>query len=372
MRAGLAAAVAVALALAGCDDLVGFGGEVPPLTTLSVEVTGDLEAVRVPGATDEDLRVALVWGTQWLPEPLCFLPPESPEVAAVVAAGCRNPFAFTPARVAAGVPVAAGAPVELPLLALPSAEVMFGDVTARVAYGSLVVFDDRDHSGTLELARARRLPGGGPPDDEEEGPEPAASSDLIYGASFVAMTEPDQRLAFREGAFVETAFYPRHGCGAPLPAFSILAAGGFTFEEAIAATLAGMLPAQDPASCDEATTDAATVTIPFRPPVEVREVGCEQRRSDSSVRYRQPPAEAPDLGDGRVYACASIPQLGGDMSTEGIVQLVVASRPDEACRGLTHYTLVGCDGGDLTCDTPRWDLRANPPAWWPCPAEVMP
>lgn len=355
-----------AAALAGCDDLVGFGGEVPPLATLHVTTTGDFESVRVPDASGERLRVALVWGKQWLPEPLCFLPPESPEVEAVVAAGCRNVFSFTPDRVTTSVPIAPGAPVDLSLFALPSGEVMVGDVTARVAYGSLVVFDDRDGSETLELARPRRLPGGGgfDPDDRDDPPMP--NGDLVYGASFVAMTEPDTRLAFREGAFAETAFYPRAGCGAPLPAFSILSAGGFSVEEAILATAAGRLPAQDPASCAEARPEDAIVSIPLRAPPEVREVACEQRREDSSVRYREPPADAPDLA-GRAFACASIPSFGDDEGTEDIVQLVVASRPDEPCRGLTHYTLVGCDEGELVCDAPEWDFRANPPSWWPCP-----
>jgi hypothetical protein len=83
--------VLVAVALAGCGELQGFSGDVPPLATVRVDVAGDFESVRAPGATGEALSVALVWGAQWLAEPLCFVPPESPEVAAVVAAGCRDP-----------------------------------------------------------------------------------------------------------------------------------------------------------------------------------------------------------------------------------------------------------------------------------------
>ena len=364
--AAVTRALVALMLLGGCGDLAGFGGEVPALATVQVRVTGDFEAVRVPDATDEDLRVALVWGAQWLPEPLCFLPPESPEVEAVVAAGCRNPFAFTPDRVTVGVPITPDVPAALPLFALPSAEVMVGDVTARVAYASLVVYDDRDRSGTLELGRTPRLPAGGFDDEMEVVPR---TRDLIYGASFVAMTEPDTRLAFREGGFIETAFYPRHGCGVPPPAFSILSASGFSIEAAIAATAAGMLPSQDPARCAEADPDDAIVVIPLRPPAEVTEAACEQRRRDSSVRYRQPPVEAPDLEE-RVFACASIPSFGGDTSTDGIIQLVVASRSDDYCRGLTHYTLIGCDEGGLVCDAPEWDFRAAPPAWWPCPTQA--
>ncbi|MBK9031932.1 MAG: hypothetical protein IPL61_11500 [Myxococcales bacterium] len=362
----LALVAVAALVGAGCGDLVGFGGDVPPLATVTVTTTGALDDVRVPGATDEDLRVALVWGTQWFPEPLCFLPPASPEVAGAVAAGCRNPLAFTPARVGPSAPLVVGQPAMIDLMALPSADVMVGDVTARVAYASVVVFDDRDHSGTLELGRATRLPSGGF-DPEQD----VRTEDIVYGASFVAMTEADTRLSFREGAFLESGFYPRHGCGAPPSAFGLLSAGGFTFEAAVAATLAGQLPDQDPTSCREDALDAAIVTVPLRATEEVREVACEQRRLDASVRYRQPPADPPDL-TGHALACAHIPSLGmPDPATADLVQLVVAGLADEPCQGLTHYTLIGCDRGELTCDAPQWDFRESPPSWWPCPA-VLP
>ena len=352
---------ALAALLAGCGDLVGFGGDITPLVTIRVEATGDFEAVRVMGATNEELRVALVWGAQWLPEATCFLPPESPEVAAVVAAGCRNPLSFTPTRVTANV--ALGSPAEIVLDELPAADLMIGDVTARVAYASLVVYDDRDHTGTLELSRPRRLPQGG---FGPGGPDDVPTSDVIYGASFVAMTEPDTRLAFREGAFLESGFYPRHGCAEPLPAFSILSAGGFSFADAIAATAAGTLPSEDPATCAEAKPEDTVVRVPFRMPAEVQEAGCEQRREDSSVRYRQPPDEPLDLAN-LTYACATIPSLGSEPAPD-IIQLLVASPPDGRCKGLSHYTLVGCDENtSLTCDEPEWDFRANPPAWWPCP-----
>ena len=352
------------VALYGCGNLSGFGGEVTALATIHVEVTGDLEPVRVMGANNEHLRVALVWGTQWLPEPLCFVPPESPEVAAVVAAGCRNPLSFTPDRVATSIPVIAGQPADLELFSLPSADVMYGGVTARVAYGSLVLFDDRNDSSTLELPRARRLPSGG--FNEEDDNE---STDIVYGASFVAMTQPDQRLAFREGSFVETGFYPRHGCGTPLPAFSILGAGGFSLLDAVKATQDGTLPSEPANSCSEIAPENTVVTIPLRPTTDVREAACQQRRLDSSVRYREPPTDAPDLSTGRPAACAKIPQLSGDTAPATQTQFIVGGRPEDLCRGISHYTLLGCDEGRLMCDAPEWDLRANPPSWWPCPPD---
>lgn len=339
------------LVLAACDDLGEFSGA--PATLARIDVT-----TNAPG----DLHVALVWGTQWLPEPLCFLPPASPEVAAVVAAGCRDVLAFTPARASTTAPIVDGA-AALEVVQLPSADVMVGGLTARVAYASLVVFDDTNGDGVLTLGRVPMLPagefhGGGGPDAEEED-DPGRVGDPVVGASFVSMTEPDHRLAFREGDFVETGFYPRHGCGAPPRGFSVLAASGFTYDAAIAATLAGELPAQDPAACSERAPDAAVIDIPMR---AVPEVTCEQRHLDSRVQYRDPPVTSPL--DGHVSACTSIPALGDEDPTAGITQLVVASA--DTCKGLTHYTLVGCEDGSLVCDHYEWDLRANPPAWWPC------
>ena len=364
------AAAWTALALAGCGELAGFEGEAPPLATIRVTTRGSLDDVRVEGASDEDLRVTVLWATPWLPEAMCFLPPETDELADVIAAGCRNPLAFTSGWVGPSVPLVPGEPTSLVLTTLPSPEVMVGDVTARIAYGSLVVFDDRDHTGALELGRARRTIGN---DDNPGAPDPGdldmLTNDIVYGASLVAMDEPDTRLAFREGAFAESAFYPRRGCGEPPRGFSLVSASGFSFEAAVAATLAGELPTQVLTSlCREEALDDALATIELVRTEEVREVACEQRRADGSVRYRRPPVDAPDL-DGRTLACAGIPSLGEpDPDTEGLVQLVVASTPDEPCQGLIHYTLVGCDNGDVGCDAPEWDYRSSPPAWWPCPA----
>jgi hypothetical protein len=364
---GLALSLAMSSA---CGDLENFGGSAPPLATITVTATGDLASVQEPDTGVADLHVALAWGQQWFPEALCFLPPESPEVAAVVDEGCRNPLSFTPTRVTADAPIVLGEPVTLALTDLPGADLMVGTVEARVGYASLIIYDDRDHDGTMQLLRPQRVPGGG--FDGEMGgdmmPAGGIPISIVYGASFVSMTEPDTRLAFREGAFFESGFYPRHGCGAPLPAFSLLTAGGFSFEEAIAATAAGTLPSEDPSTCSEVPADDVAVTIPLRPTQEVREAACEQRNEDSSVRYRQPPDDAPDFTD-RQFACAAIPNLGGDpIAPEGTVQLLVSSKTDAPCKSITHFTLFGCDeSSSLICDAYEWDFREHPPAWWPCP-----
>lgn len=349
----------------GCSNLSGFGGAAPPLATVRVEVTGDFARVQVPRPGKPTLRVALVWGAQWLTEPLCILPPDDASAATLIAAGCRDPFGFVPDRVATNAPLAPDGSAQLALFDLPAADVMVGDVTARVAYASLVVYDDRDGDGTLTLGRPNRLGGrdNGPPDS------PAArTADLIYAASFVSMTEPDTRLAFREGAFNATAaFYPRSGCGEPLPSFSIVSAGGFTAQDAIAAQARGELPPEDPRTCGEVSTEAP-VSVAFRAPAELHEIACEERRTDSSIRYREPPADEPDLTN-RTIACAKIPDFGNGKAN-GMIQLAISGRSNDSCAGLTHYVLRGCRE-DALCELPDWDITATPPSWWPCPVQAV-
>jgi hypothetical protein len=351
--------LAIVLALAACDDVKGFEGEVPPLATIHFEVTGDFEAVRMANANNVKLRVALVWGSQWLPEPFCFLPPESAEAEAVVNAGCRDPLGFVPDRSSDTVPIEVGVPASLSLFELPSADIMVGDVTARIAYASMVVFDDRNDNERFDLGRFRR------PDEDFDQPQDPLMFDTIYGASFVTMTEPDVRVVLREGGYNEkAAFYPRSGCGVPAPGFSVAAAGGFTREIAIASTLAGILPPQDPSTCVEADTEDLVIPIPLRATKEVAEVGCRGRDGDGAVEYEDPPVEGLDMTN-KTFACTEVPDFGTG-ETEGITQLVITTRSDDRCRGLAHYVLKGCED-DLTCDVPEWDYTATPPSWWPCP-----
>ena len=362
------------VALAGCSHLDGLGGDIPPLAAFTVEATGDVAPLRPPGVTSEvGLHIAFVWGDQWLTEPFCILPPDTDprfttQAAAVIAAGCRDAFGFVPAVVAADTTITLGQPAEIDLFSLPSADLMVGDVTARVAYGSFVVYDDRDRDGNLDLASPHRTPNGGPGRGGGMGMggnDTPDSVDVVYGASFVTMTAPDQRVAYREGAFLQTAFYPRSGCADPPPAFSIASAGGFTAASGIAAAFAGTLPPEDPASCGESAPDATTVS--FAVESGAQETSCVERTSDSSIRYRQPPDDAPDFTN-RTTACAHLPSFDAG-SQSGLIQLVVSGRTTDRCMGLTHYTLLGCDDGTVDCGVPDWDYTATPPSWWPCPTQ---
>jgi hypothetical protein len=359
--------IVLVIVLACCGKLQGISGNAPPLATMQVEVTAD------PGAAGEHLYVALVWGMQWLPEALCILPasttPDGSNVSSAadaVTLGCRDPFGFVPMRVEANVPVTPGVPATISLEDLPASDVLVGDIDARVAYGGFVVFDDRNGTGNLELARANRISIGS---DEEgsgsDGTNIVDLPDVVYGASFMTMTAPDLRLAYREGAFVETAFYPRQGCADPPPAFSILGASGFSGSAALADVLAGTLPEEsDLSQCSEGSAATTVVPIGITTADLDEEVACTESTADSSVRYREPMATAPDFSE-RTLACAPLPSLGGSAVSPQI-QLLVTGRTDDSCMGLTHYVLTGCRT-DASCQLPDWDHSEAPPSWWPCP-----
>jgi hypothetical protein len=347
------------LALAACGNLDGFGGPPVPLATFTVEVDN------VPGVVKgtPHLQVAFVWGREWLVEPLCIVPvdprDDAQKVNAVIAAGCRDPFGFVPARVDSNVPIELGTPATLTLNTLPGADVMVGDLTARVAYASFVVYDDANGNGLFDLAFPNRPQdmGGGP----DMGTMPTITNDIVYGASFVAMTRPDQRAAFREGDFIQTGFYPRAGCSDPPPKFSLLAASGFSAQDAITATLAGTVPQEsDVSQCAESAPADAVVQFPVQiADRDVKELACTERSTDSTVRYREPPADPPDLMN-RTAACVHYPSFG---DPSDVIEYVISGRSDDSCVGLTHYILVGCREGP-DCGTPDWNDA--PPSWWPC------
>jgi len=360
--------------LPACGSVKGLGGEAPALATFQITASGDLASLRPPGDTGERaLQVALVWADQWLTEPFCILPPESADAAAVIAAGCRDPFGFVPLLVAANTPITLGTPTTIALSDLPSSDVLVGSLGSRVAYGSLVLYDDRDGDGTLGLSQPHRAPsGGGGPRFEDT----TDSADLVYGASFVTMTAPDQRVAFSEGTFDPTAaFYPRSGCAPPNRGYSVLTTGGFSAAAGLASAATGQLPAEDPATCAVNEPADAVFDIGLQAPATLREVACTERTADGSIRYREPPAQAPDLTS-RLTACAHLPAFDAGTET-GLIQFVVSGRLDrqvvpgwiesgDRCQGLTHYTLRGCRE-NVSCPVPDWDFTANPPSWWPCP-----
>jgi hypothetical protein len=368
---------AILLVPLGCGKAVGLGGTVVPLEKIQVQVSGD-PAQFTPAGDTPSFRVALVWGLQWQPEPFCVLPPESPEAAAVIAAGCPDSFGFVPNRAGADIPFQPGTPATLTLDTLPAADVMAGDLNGRVAYGSLIVYDDRNNNGALDLSkpprvRRRDLPKA-PPTYDDGGP--TGPADMVYGASFISMTLPDQRVTYLEGKFdAKAAFYPRNCDDPPTPGFSIQSAGGFAQADggffqgdggiplAMVGELAeGYLPAEGP-PCTTGKLEDTVVTISLQTPANLTQLACTANDSGGATTYREAPDTLPVL-TGRQSACVDFPYIPGDDA--GVAtgkQFVISSAPGELCRYTIHYTLRGCEN-DPSCAAPSWDITATPPNWW--------
>lgn len=383
MRAAAARKLAVALALTSlgaCGETKGLSETSTPLATVRIQTTS---------TSTEVLSVALVWAAQFLSEPFCALPAESPEAAAVIARGCRDPLGFVPLRVGASAAVDARGNAVLELFDLPGADVMVGALTSRVAYAGLMLYEDRNDNGVFDLGCPERDAHGRGPGGEGEGEgerdpncnrdaQRAGSGiggdDVVRGASFVSMTTPDVRVAFREGDFnASAAFYPRRLCPEPPLGFSVLGAGGFGAGSLLAGLLSGDFPPEDPATCTTETLAEAVVAVPA--PEDPRSLpwglGCAATNKSGVTQYRAPPEDAPDF-QASAWACVGLPRLGEpDAGSEAVVQLVVASAEDTHCRTVDHFLLKGC-GREPTCEQPEWDRTESVPAWWPCPPSREP
>ncbi|HEY5282992.1 MAG TPA: hypothetical protein VIM14_09400 [Polyangia bacterium] len=374
LRHLLAFMAAASLLPLGCTKPVGLGGAVTPLVQINVQTT-DPNSV-VPAGTQ--LHVALVWGLQWQPEPFCFLPSEWSEAANVVAAGCPDSFGFVPNLVGQDVALQPGSPATIALNSVPGADVLVGDLTGRIAYGSLVVYQDVNQNGVLDLRTPPRFRRHGDQTVSDDGGV-GGPADLVYGASFVSMTQPDQRVSYLEAKFNgDSAFYPRWGCPDDPPAgFSILSAGGFLQGDSgffqpdsgvlQADTLASLLTSkpfllEDPSTCSVAPIDTV-VTIELQDPANLTQLACTANQTGGATRYLEAPTTPPNTAD-RQCAFVDLPQIPGDDA--GVVsgrQFVVSNPPGAACKYVIHYTLIGCNN-DPKCTTGGWDLTGAPPPWW--------
>ena len=399
------------LAIAGCTaELTGLDADATPLAELQVQVTGDLQAFRPLDTLKETprLRLGLLWGAQVQADPFCLPLPGDASMTTVRVAGCRDPFGFSMARLGPSVALEPGKLARLPLMDLPLADLLIGDLTARVAYASVVVYDDRNGNGVLDLWRATEFPSGdtmGPGKGGQGGgmggdPAPVVVEklDLVYAASFVSMTQPDRRLAYREGGYDSLSFYyPRWGCPDPPKGFSLVGAGGFDLMALITGLFkpgaSGVtLPQMASESCSSADLASSILELPLQPTPTFQDLICARRAgsgmssgiiASGSVTYREPPVKTLPL-DKISWACAPVAQggsagkggmgqaAGGGSTPLGqpkpaIVELIVSGLPG-GCRTLTHYIPRGCST-DPYCDEPEWEPAA-PPSWWPCPSSI--
>ena len=178
-------------------------------------------------------------------------------------------------------------------------------------------------------------------------------------------------MAYLEGDFNPyVAFYPRgpkDTCPQPPKSFSILSASGFSMTpENLASIAKGEFPPEE--SCDTAPIDDTIVIALQEDPAkraELSQLACTTNDSGGQTYYNLPPEKDP-RGTDQAWACASFPRLSNDDA--GVAsgeQLVVASAPNQPCRGTQHYFLRGCNN-DPACTTGAGPISL-PTKWaWPC------
>ena len=400
----------------GCGELAAAVDVAPALVTLRGQLVGAVPAERAHGVAGAvDLRVGLVWADDLDRDAFCIdhgrnpllslLPPGrggrggGPDAEVVLTAaadvGCADSFRFVPSRVAASaaIPAKPGASFSLELPYLPAADDLWGMGFDRVVYGSVVVWDDVDGSGTLEIIRAKIF--GRPTDDggEERGDDgdrrrrgegtdsgaifhpvvDPTDRDVVHGASFVTLAEPHTRVVFREGAF-DTApqYYPAPRCDPPPVGFSLMTVRGNPLAP----------------NCEYQPLEGARIDVAVRPAAELESVACGLPRSVSGV----PPSLQPVLPNGLATDClrhfewVDDPVLRARLEDEqdascaiscvGQTEMAIADKR-AACPGVLHFDLCAdrkegaCadeeDAAGTLAELPWMDDRTTPhPDWWTC------
>jgi len=315
-------AIFALLTICGCGEGVhGIADEASGIVSIEVRVDPDLER-RIERA-GPDLRAGVVWAAVPVVQGFCLsfgvnpLLPGRPVTSSVAKAGCRDPFDVLAGAVDVSVPfdLTTGT-ADVNLTALPGPNVVVGDELNAIAYGAVVVFDDVDGNGELTLSG-------------ECGN--VVSEDRVYASSFSSLRREQERVVFREGGFdPPDLFYPAPECmGEPSPGLSIWALGT-VFED----------------RCNSVGIDQHMEAAIL--PLEERTLAtC---RPPTNRQFLPPPDEAPPRR--MVTECT-------DSETLAVTD------PDCACPSVTVYRLAGCEF-DFVCSSPEWDVRNNPPPWWPC------
>jgi hypothetical protein len=326
MRAPILASI-LTLTASCSSGVFGVGDDRDPLVTIRGRYDGPLPE-------EGTLRAGIIWAGVPVFVPYCHKygpnPREEREVPTVAQKGCRDPFEVVPGAVGPSVPFdrAGDRTFEIPIEHLPDAGVMVGTLAGRVAYGTVVLFDDIDDDGFLDLgARCRRR------DADDPLPEP---HDRLIVSTFTRLDEPQTRIAYVEGDFdADSFFYPHPNCTAlPPRGFSLWNVGDLF----------------DPNGTCEVTPLERELVLEQMPATSLAHLSCRPSENES---FSRPP---PDEGTGQsvMYDCTPEGEL-------------VAIDPQCPCPGLRVYSLRGCYD-DAACTEPDWDL--DPPMGWPCPGPV--
>jgi hypothetical protein len=338
MRSDLPARVSIAfVALAACHGGVhDLGGAPDPILTIHVRLGAPLPSGLIHP------RGGILWAGVPVYVPYCQESGPNPAqpshtVSAVAKKACRDPFEVVPGIDGPSValdPLATS--FDIPILHLPPAAAMVGRLPSRVAYGSIIVYDDRNGDGALTFSRCGNF---GDRGDTAVSTTTTATIgatvfEPIYASSFSTLTNEETRLAYVEGDFDKSSFFY------PNPSCEVLPPRGFSM------WIVGALLDSN-ATCMLAPIDREVVVEPMTADSLV-DLACPEATRDAFPR--EPPARAPMTNPMLLWECT--PE--GGLATANDVC---------ACPNLRLYTLKGCSADDA-CPIPEWNVP--PPPYWPC------
>jgi hypothetical protein len=322
---------ALPVLLAACSGVHDLNFNSDPLVVVHGHV--DTTAL-VRTHPDVPLIGALVWAAVPVVNPVCVRFPDDPNIKAA----CPDPHGVFLGETEKTAPVADDGTFDLALFHLPAFSDSIGDSVTRIAYGTLLVAEDVNGDGNLDLVPAPSRGG-----FEGPGMQPV-NPDLIVAASFSTLDAHQERLAFREGGWIPPClgagmmppdcsyFYPSTCVDAPPLEFSVMVT--------------------DPGgACTAVQAETDTIVIeaaPFASAADGHALNCRSVQADGTVRA--PPAD----GDG---------PPGGNRQLVCLAPKVAAAVYPDICTFLRAYALSGC-AQDPLCTAPEWTTPIAP-IWWP-------
>ena len=329
---GAALPLVAAAAACGCSSV--HDANVPGDPLLVVHGHVDTTAL-VRTNPNAPLIGALVWATVPAVNPVCVRFPNDPTIQGA----CPDPQGVFLGEIEVTAPIAPDGSFDLDLFHLPAFSNSVGDSINRVAYGSILVAEDVNGDGNLDLIQKPSGDRGGPGMEN-------ANPDRIVAASFSSLNAHQERLVFLEGAFIPpclTADMMPPACSYYYPSTCIDPAAIYR-NFSVMTTDPGGACADVPLPDDTAVIEAA----PLASAADGLALNCRSIQG-SDVTVHAPPADG-DAPPGSPPLACPAPKI-------------VAAVYQQTCSWLRAYALSGC-AQDPLCASPEWTTTTAPP-WWP-------
>ena len=285
-----------------------------PIVILHAQVVGELPAGELEGS----LRAAMKW--EVLPAGMLPCLEEANDASSVVR--CLTSVGVEAVQATDSVPIEPVFPAsfEIPIHSLPDPSLLGGHPDALFGYGILLVYEDGNRNGLLDLVDAQAT----------------ESADTVLASGFPSEVANASLFVYREGELsVLWKIFDVLGCPPPELGFSLVD---------VRAKVGGGV------TCLVSQPTQGALPVYFEDNGEMRQQICEP----------QPIAST--------FPAAPIPE-GALVDCRFHDSLEFVPDPTRYCMRVQRYDLIGCDAL-MGCVDPSWDLTDDPPAWWPCSGEA--